>query len=76
VLLEADDAAGRFAAREVTEPHLEAVHRLVEEAGSDHLAAYAAQLDALADSTPDVIRLPTVTGDLEGSCAALMASLG
>jgi hypothetical protein len=76
VLLEADDPAARFAAREVTEPHLEAVHRLVEEAGGEHLTAYAAQLEAFADSTPGVIRLPTVTGDVNGSYSALVAAVG
>jgi len=75
VLVEADDADERFARRERDEPWLEAVHALVEAEGLQHFAAYATRLDALR---PDV-RLPTVTGDVDGSCAELarrLASLG
>jgi predicted kinase len=76
VLVEADDAQARFAARETDEPHLEAVHRLVEDAGGDHLTAYVEQLEALADTLPGMVRLPTVTGDVAGSYAALVTSVG
>ena len=60
VLVEADDAeTARFAGRPIDEPHLAAVQRLVADAPPDHVTEYAQRLRALADTTPDVIRLPT-----------------
>ncbi|MXG88697.1 AAA family ATPase [Nocardioides flavescens] len=75
VMVEADDAAARFAARERDEPWLEVVHALVATAGPGHLEGYAARLDGLR---PD-LRLATTTGDVDGSCAELerrLVSLG
>jgi hypothetical protein len=72
VLLEADDPRARFAARDVTEPHLQAVHQLVANAEPDHVARYAKRLAALADA--DVtLRLPTVDHDVETAYSALVA---
>ena len=45
VLIEAVDVEARFAARDIDEPHLEAVHQLVEQAGGGHVAAYAERLE-------------------------------
>lgn len=75
VLIEADDVRQRFGSRPVDEPHLEAVHRHVEEAGPGHLEQYAERLRELADRTPGTIRLATVTGDVDGAYAALLAAI-
>jgi predicted kinase len=71
VVLEADDAAARFASRAVDRPHLEAVHRLVAD-DPDHLDRYADRLRALADTIPGAVRLRTVDGDIEAAYAALV----
>lgn len=71
VLVTAPDAASRFAARPLDEPHLEAVHALVE-AAPDSLAAYGARLAPLEH---DLI-LPTVDGDAAGAVDRLAAALG
>ena len=76
VFVEADDLAERFWSRRVDEPWLEAVHELVEEAPADHLEQYAERLAALSEARPDAVRLPTRTGDFEGSYAALVAAVG
>ena len=76
VLVEADDVDARFAARDVDQPHLEAVHRLVARAGPDHVRSYAERLRALAVEAGDTIRLPTTDGDVEGAYAALVAGVG
>jgi len=71
VLVEADDPAARFAGREVDQPHLEAVHRLVDAAGADHLAGHAERLQALAD-IEQIIRLGTVDGEIDAAYATLV----
>jgi len=71
VVVEADDVVARFAGRPVDEPHLEEVHRLVERAGPAHLSHYAERLQALVDSTPDVIRLATADDEIEMAYDAL-----
>ena len=76
VFLEAEDAQERFAAREPDQPWLEAVHELVKEAPADHLEQYAERLAVWAEARPDAVRLPTTTGDVEGSYAALVAAVG
>ncbi len=76
VFLEAEDLAERFAARERTLPWLEAVHELVERAPADLVISYAARLDALAETRPDAIRIPTRSGDVDGAYAALVAAVG
>jgi predicted kinase len=76
VFLESDDVQERFAAREPDQPWLEAVHQLVEQAPADHLEQYVDRLAVLAEARPDAVRLPTTTGDLEGSYAALVAAVG
>jgi hypothetical protein len=52
------------------------VHRLVERAGPDHVASYAARLRVLVDAMADVIRLRTADDDVEGAYAALVATVG
>ncbi len=76
VFLESEDLEDRFAARQRDEPWLEAVHQLVENAPDDHLSSYAERLAALSHTRPDAVRLPTRTGDVEGSYAALVAAVG
>jgi predicted kinase len=76
VLIEADDVRSRFAKRSVDEPHLEAVHQLVEEAGADHLVEYAERLAALADAWTATIRLRTVDGEVDAAYAELVQATG
>ena len=76
VLVEADDVESRFAARAVDEPHLEEVHRLVDQAGADHLTSYADRLRELADTLAAVIRLPTVDGDIDAAYDTLVRAVG
>ena len=76
VLVEADDVAARFAERQVDQPHLEAVHRLVADAPPDHLEQYADRLRALAEATPDAIRLATKDGEIETAYNALAVAVG
>lgn len=71
VVVEAEDVAARFASRPLDEPHLEEVHRLVERAGPAHLSHYAELLQALVDTTPDVIRLATTEDEIEMAYDAL-----
>jgi predicted kinase len=75
VMVEADEAAARFATRPVDQPHLEAVHRLVAEAPSDHVERYVERLSALADGTPGALRLPTVDDDIDGALGALQEAV-
>jgi len=75
VLVEADSPAARFATREVDQPHLEAVHQLVADASPDHLTQYVERLDALAEATPDAIRLPTRDGEIEAAYDTLAAAV-
>ena len=75
VFLESEDLEDRFAARQRDEPWLEAVHQLVENAPDDHLSSYSERLAALSHTRPDAVRLPTRTGDVEGSYAALVAAV-
>lgn len=65
VLVEADDIAARFGSRPIDQPHLEAIHRLVEAAPADHLAQYAVRLRALVDTLPGAVRLATAEGHVE-----------
>ena len=77
VFLESEDLEDRFAARERDEPWLEAVHQAGRSsAPADHLSSYAERLAALSQARPDAVRLPTRTGDVEGSYAALVAAVG
>jgi predicted kinase len=76
VFLESEDLEERFAARAPDEPWLEAVHELVAQAPADHLSGYAERLAALAEARPDAVRLPTRTGDVDGSYAELVAAVG
>jgi predicted kinase len=75
VLVEADDAEARFAARAVDEPHLEEVLSLVERAGRDQVTSYAARLRAIADTVDGTIRLPTTDGDVDAAYVALAEAL-
>jgi predicted kinase len=76
VLVEAVDAASRFAARDVDQPYLEAVHRLVAGADPSHLTSYAERLRSLAGSVDGLIRLPTTDDDVDGAYAALVSAVG
>ena len=76
VFVEADDIESRFATRDVGEPHLEAVRRLVADVPPDQLTQYAARLAALAAATPDAIRLSTRDGEIEAGYDALCEAVG
>jgi len=67
VFVEADDLEARFAAREVDEPHLEAVHSLVADAAPDHLTRYAERLQSLVEATPGAVRLATRNGEIDAA---------
>jgi len=71
VLVEAEDVEARFAAREVDEPHLEAVHGLVADAAPGHLTQYVERLQSLVEAIPDAIRLPTTDGEIDAEYDAL-----
>jgi hypothetical protein len=75
VLLEADDVVARFANRGIDQPYLEAVHRLVDEAGSDQLNRYAERLSVLADRTPGAIRIRTWDGEVDAAYGELDAAV-
>lgn len=71
VLVEAPDAAARFAARPVDAPHLEAVHRLVADAPAGHLSSYAERLAAL----PHDLVLATADGEVEAAYEQLATAV-
>ena len=73
----AEDLEDRFAARERgPSPGSRRSTSCVENAPADHLSSYADRLAALSQARPDAVRLPTRTGDLEGTYAALVAAVG
>jgi len=76
VLVEAADPGSRFSAREINQPHLEAVHRMVADAEPSQLASYAERLASLTDQVDGLIRLPTTDGDVDGAYSALVAAVG
>ena len=77
VFVEADDLAERFSVptcrRAVVGKRSTSWSRRRR---ADHLEQYADRLAALSEARPDAVRLPTRTGDLEGSYAALVAAVG
>ncbi len=75
VLVEADDVAARFGSRAIDQPHLEAVHRLVEAAPDDHLPRYVDRLRGLVDTMPGAVRLATTDGDVEAAYAVLVETV-